>query len=267
MQVDEKIPFKRAIFFVLLSVIVIWGISLVSWLVHKRLLYIRQNDPHFKIVAIAQTSPRSELLKSRHLAELLNLSRDQPQNLYAFDPQAAVRLLQSCQIFDHVACHRLRPGIVHIDYTLKEPFVSLSDFDNMAMDKEARLFPMQPYLSPKKLPEIFVGIKEMPNIQLPLVAKEVTLAIHILEYIQTCFPKEIQTIRIDTHAAYDPRRGQREVVIVLKDGVTRYLRLQGDGFKKTLGHYQKLRETIAKLEKDGSEQVIDLRCPNIALVI
>jgi hypothetical protein len=265
-EVEQRIPLKRALFYVLASVVIIWGLIVCAWLLHQKLLRVRQKDAHFKIVAIVQTSPQREKLKCWQLAELLNLSRNEPQNLYSFDPALAEKTLLSYPIFKKASCHRLRPGIVHVDYLLKEPIARLADFDNMSVDREGNLFPLSPYFTPKRLPEICVGLQEFSGWQQPLRCSEATLAFKIMGYIESNYPKNIRIVRIDTHAAHHPSAGSREVVLLLQDGILRYVRLKADDYEKSLYHYKALRDTFTSLQKEGKQQVIDLRCPSIALV-
>jgi hypothetical protein len=264
-EVEERIPLKRALGVVFISVVIIWGLIFFTWLIHQKLLGARQRDPHYKVVAIAQTTSERAKLACWQLAEMLNLSHNAPQNLYSFDPRAAEKRLLSYPIFKRATCHRLRPGIVHVDYLLREPAMRLTDLDNVAIDREGNLFPLAPYYTPKCLPELCVGIDSFSGWN-RLSSREAALALKIMEHIECSFPASIKTLRIDTHAAFHPSAGSREVVVVLEDGVRRFLRLKRDGFEETLRHYLALRDTFGPLQKEAKEQVIDLRCPNIALV-
>jgi hypothetical protein len=216
-------------------------------------------------VALAQTTSERAKLACWQLAEMLNLSQNAAQNLYSFDPRAAEKRLLAFPIFKRASCHRLRPGIVHVDYLLREPFARLTDLDNVAIDREGNLFPLAPYYTPKCLPELFVGIDSFSGWN-ALSSREAALAMKIMGHIECSFPASIRTLRIDTHAAFHSSAGPREVVIVLEDNVKRYLRLKSDLFEETLRHYLALRDTFCSLQKEAKEQVIDLRCPNIALV-
>lgn len=267
MEVEERIPLKRALGYVLASVVVLWGLVFLTWLVHQRLLGWRQRDPHYKIVAIAQTTTQRERLASWELAELLDLSRNEPQNLYVFDPKLAEKRLLSYPIFKRATCRRLQPGIVHVDYLLREPIAELSDFDNLAIDAEGYVFPLTPYFTPKRLPELSLGLETTPCWNEPLKTKTTALAFEIMNFIQCHFPASIHTLRIDTRSAFQRSAGLCEVVLLLQDGPRRYLRLIADDYEQTLKHYLVLRDTFNSLQKDGQQvQVIDLRSPNIALV-
>lgn len=263
---EKTIPFARAIGYVLLSVLVIWGTLCLTWIVHRAVLKKRQNDDRYKIVALIQSSVQKETLKTAQLVELLGLSRDEPQNLYGFDPRLACEKLLGCPAIKKATCRRLPPGIVLVDYSLREPKAHLADFHNMAIDCEGFTFALMPYVSPKNLPEIYLGISDLVDEQ-SLDSPEATLAIAILDYCEASLPKTTKLIRIDTHSAYAKSAGLREVVIVVEESNRkRFLRLKSRDFEQSLQAYIALKETFDQLAKDNLVQVIDLRCPSIALI-
>jgi hypothetical protein len=151
---------------------------------------------------------------------------------------------------------------------LREPCVLLADFHNVALDHEGCTFPLQPYFTPKKLPEIYLGIPAISYGQ-QLQSPEARLAFSILDYFQSHFSKQARLLRIDTHNAFAASAGCREVVIVLQElphDSVRYIRLNGKQYAESLDAYLALKITFDGLPRNDEAQVIDLRCPNIALV-
>ncbi|BBI18369.1 FtsQ-type POTRA domain-containing protein [Neochlamydia sp. S13] len=61
----------------------------------------RLYNSQYNIVAIAQTTPDKEPLKTAYLAELLNLSIDQPTNIFRFNTQAAQQKLLNSPLITH----------------------------------------------------------------------------------------------------------------------------------------------------------------------
>ena len=106
---------------------------------------------------IVQTGPCKEALDSEYLIEVLDLSVDKPALFKTFDTKAAEDKLYADSLIEQVAVKKIKPNMVYIDYTLRKPIAKASDFYNAALDKEGVLFPIHPFFSPKKLPEIYLG--------------------------------------------------------------------------------------------------------------
>lgn len=263
---ERKIPLKRAVGYVVLSVCIIWGSLILTWLVHKAVLQKRQLDARYTIAAIVQTCPQKERLQNWQLAEMLNISRDVPQNLYVFDPALATSTLLACPVIKKASIRRQPPSIVHIDYVCREPYALLADFSNCALDRERVCFPLKPYFTPKRLPELYLGVREL-TYNMPLETKEASLAFKVLEYAKSALPGTCRIVRIDTHNAYVKSAGVQEVVVVLEDGGrTRYLRLAPQTFQKSLDTYIAHHSIFNQVNSSLPEQIIDLRSPSIALV-
>lgn len=263
---ERKIPLHRAIGYVVLSVCIIWGSLIGTWLVHKAVLQKRQLDARYTIAAIVQTCPQKERLQSWQLAEMLNLSRDKPQNLYAFDPAAATATLLACPAIKKASIRRQPPSIVHIDYVFREPCALLADFSNVALDRERVCFPLKPYFTPKRLPELYLGIREL-SYNSPLETKEASLAFKVLDYAKSSLPSACRIVRIDTHNAFAKSAGVQEVVVVLEEASrTRYLRLAPQTFQKSLDTFIAYQSVFNQVNSTLPDQIIDLRSPCIALV-
>lgn len=267
-DLEKKIPIHRALWYVLLSVVVFWGSLFVAWIVHQSTLKTRQKDSRFDVVAIVQSCAQKEGLRTWQLAEILELSRDEPVNLYAFDPSLACQRLLSCPVIKSAHCRRQRPGIVHVDYQVREPFALVSDFHNVAIDNEGYLFPLQPYFTPKKLPEIYLGLAHVAYGQ-KLDTEEAKLAFSIFQYVESHFSKVSRLVSLDTHNAFAPSKGASEVILAIQerpDAPIRYLRLDAKEYEKSLDAYLALKNTFDALTQEKQCYSIDLRCPNIALV-
>ena len=64
-------------------------------------------DDRYEIIAIVQTCPQNETLKGVYLAELLNLSVDQPTNLFRFKTKEAVRKLLQCPMIKNASVKKI----------------------------------------------------------------------------------------------------------------------------------------------------------------
>ncbi len=263
---SQKIPLKKAIAYVLLSVFVIWGSLFLAWLVHKSVVQKRQLDPRYTVVALVQSCPQKESLPNWQLVEMLSLSRDKPQNLYLFDPKLAEQKLLSCPVINKATIRRLPPGIVHVDYAVKEPCALLSDFSNVALDRDRTCFPLRPYFSPKKLPELFLGVEQV-SYNSPLETPEALMAFRMLAFLEKTLPTTVRLARIDTEKAFAKSAGLQEVVVVLEDGPKmRYVRLEPRSYEQALTKYLDAKPTFDEINPASITQTIDLRSPNLALV-
>src|ERR1700722_8295427 len=111
----------------------------------------KQNqDPTFFIQALAQASPDGELLKIGCLAELLDLSLDQPKSLLSFSCKAAEERLRKQPIFQEAALSKIKPRTLLVEYRLRRPIAFLGDYSNTALDDTGSLFPFHPFYTPKK---------------------------------------------------------------------------------------------------------------------
>ncbi len=263
---DHKIPLKKAIGYVLLSVFIIWGSLFLTWLVHKSVLDSRKQDPRYTVAALVQSCPQYETLENWQLCELLELSRDKAPNLYDFDPKVAASKLLSYPVISKATVRRLPPSIIHVDYTLKEPYVFLSDFSNIALDKERTAFPLKPFYTPKKLPELYLGVESI-SYNTTLETPEAHIAFRVLAFLETALPNTFRILRIDSSKACAKTFGSQEIVVVLEDsGKTRYFRLSPRLYEVAINDYLAHKATLDQINPASLTQILDLRSPNIALV-
>lgn len=210
------------------------------------------------VCRIVQTGPQREALKTTYLAELMRISADRPVTVASFDPLLAQKRLRSCPIIKDAKVKLLQPDTVYVDYTVRQPIAWLYDFENIALDEEGVPFPVSPFFSPKKLPEVYLGIKNFYWSR-PLKDRKAELALTILNLLNRLY---LQVRRLDVSKATEQSLGRREVVIILDEqGFTKVLRLTPKNFAQELGNYLELR---AKLPP--APQTIDLRIPQLAFI-
>ena len=207
------------------------------------------------IKVIAQTGPIKEGLKTDYLAEILDLSINNPKCL---DINEVEKIIEKSPLIKKVSASYLNPETLYIDYTLRNPIFALIDLENMALDLEGYLFPLNPYFTPKKLPELYLGLKEMISFDKPLTGKEMILATHLY----SLFKEKI--IRIDLSRINESSLGKREIIIILKSPkkVTHILRLSPKRYEEQLENYRIFKKVI-----QDQELIIDLRVPELAYLI
>ena len=292
----EKIPLNQALFWILLSTLLVSGTAAIGFLYYQYIKEIHGSDDSYRIVAIMQTVPENEGLKTVYLAELLELSLDKPQNLYRFSTKDATRKLLSSPLIKEVHIKKIRPGTIYVDYAMRNPIAFVIDFSNTMIDGEKYLFPYKPFFTPKRLPEIYLGnsfaeSKKESLWGVPLEGEHVDLALSLLNYLQKNFCNEIcQVKRIDVSKAFASSCGQREIILMLEEQVeqtikgktTRYLfprilRLNSENYMQGLANYVVLREHLARRELSSlpasdnvlvtqATRIFDMRLSQLAFV-
>lgn len=220
---QKKIPFPKAIMAIFLSVCLVSGSSLLGVLAYKHMRMNQRADPSYRIVAVVQTSPDAEGLKTAYLAELLGLSVDKPMSLYSFNAKEAQSALMKVPVIKEAKVRKILPGTIHIDYTRRKPIAYYKDYSNTAIDEEGILFPFKPFYTPKRLPEIVTGVAvNAPEIWGSKVNnKSLDLAYALLKMSPGFCDGKTVLCRVDVSKAFSANAGKREIVLVLEERVVR----------------------------------------------
>lgn len=284
-QVSTRLSLGRAILWILLSTLLISGSATASWLYYQHLITVRKSDPAFDIAILVQTGPEREVLRTDYLAELLDLSIDKPTNLYTLDPSLAEKKLLLSPVIKEASVQTYLPGTVYVDYTVREPVAYLADYRNTAIDEEGYLFPCEPFFTPKKLPEIYLGLpshltsEEVWSTQIQdnsfLIARQVLKEISLLSN------GRCRVVKVDVSKALVESYGQRQIVLIVEDtaflnhmsySFPRVLRLSPAHYQDSLKNYERLHWHMLShksLPTNFSRmpvQVIDLRLLDLAYI-
>jgi cell division septal protein FtsQ len=264
---EQKIPLRKALLYVFLSVCLIWGISCLVWWYRSWRLQEQRLNPLYSITTIIQTCSRHPL-QTWQLAELLDLSHDERTNLYFFDTALGKERVLACPVIKKAQVRKMRPGIVHIDYETREPKALIADYENMACDEEGFIFPLFPYFSPKLLPEVYLGSKATDDEiawNRVLRSEKLDLAFAAIDFVSNHFPVDLRLVRVDVHKAFALSAGEREMVLLLeKDGQRCFVRLHRQGFERNLRLLLQLQPELEKMSH--IVEIVDLRSPGIVLV-
>lgn len=266
--------------------------------------HARMSDPKYKIVAIVQTGPEREALKSAFLAELLDLSSDKFSSIYSFDVRRAEQKLLDCPLISQAKIKRIHPGTLYVDYAVRKPVAWLSDYQNTGIDREGCFFPIHPFYSPKNLPEIYLGLPSFETTSEPLGHeagawkissdnKYLLLAFDLLRLLSDSPWREgLRIKRIDVSNAFAASAGQREIVLLTEEELTirendresvyqfpKILRLPSKDYAQQLSNFLSLRRTILEDYKRQlchvktsesltrfAPRIIDLRIAQVAFV-
>lgn len=252
-----------------------FGLVYYRYIKKQRLL-----QPQYNIVAILQTTSDKEKLKTVYLAELLKLSVDQPTNLFRFNTKEAQKILLSSPLITFARVKKIPPGTIYIDYTLRKPIAYLTDISNTVVDREGVAFPFKPFFTPKKLPEIFLGLSEPIFWGKPVKDIKFKLALYLIDLINENLSKEgLTLLKVDVSKALSDSYGQREVVVTLEDSIEKknedgkrersiishLLRLNVDHYRQGLADYLQWRNH--QIQQGCCQSfVIDLRVPELAFI-
>jgi len=165
---------------------------------------------------------------------------------------------------------KIPPGTIYVDYVSRVPIAFLADYANTAIDAEGVPIPFKPFFTPKKLPEIYLGLDGGERDGLwgnVLEDQRMELALEVLHYLAISYPEEIVKVqRIDVSQSNASSYGQRQVVIVFgEDAERQIVRLIGDNYVEALANYHELRHYLLKSEE--APKIIDLRIPQLAFYV
>lgn len=287
----KKLSVKQSLVMISLSVFLISGTCLLILTYFQQVRERQKQDPSYEIVAVVQTSPDREGLKTGYLTELLDLSIDHPRNLYSYDTQEAVQKLLQQSVFKEVSIRKIRPGTIHVDYSLRKPIAYIGDFTNTAIDADGTIFPFKPFFTPKKLPIIYFGSDDwddFPTWGSTLSGQRKELAFRLLALSEKFCDTFSSLYCIDVSNAFASSDGERQIVLMLEDRLLRVvegqtvlctypriLRLRQDNYEQQLGNYLNLRTYLREqnrkepLPSQGAIQeakslIIDLRLSELA---
>jgi hypothetical protein len=267
---DGRLSFSQVCLWLFLSMLCTGTTATVGWLYFQHIKQLRYQDDQYRIIALVQTGPEKEALKTVFLEELLDLSVDKPANLFRFNTQAAERKLLECPLIKKAVVKKIKPGTLYIDYSIRQPIAFLADYSNTAIDAEGVLIPFTPFFTPKKIPEITLGVA-LPEGEVwgtQMSGRGIKLAFDLLEQVNSlCCSQTSYLRKVDVNKAFADSYGQRQLVVVIEDWFEkeqegrsvlcifpRILRLSTANYLQELKDYLVLRD---QLQQQELQQVVD----------
>lgn len=274
---NQRLPLSQALLWIFLSTLLFTGLSLMCWLYYLHIRQQRETNEQYHIVALVQNCSGADSLKSIYLCELLDLSLDAPTNLYSFNLHKNREKLLQSPVIKEAVLKKIFPSAVYVDYEMRQPYAYLGEFNNAAIDSQGVIFPVNPFYTPKKLPILYLGLKDSSlswgsNIlSVPAVKEAFSLMQHCQDRFSFC--ADIKSI--DVSKMKSENIGEREILIKLafKDISAKneiFLRLSVDhvdhGCLNFLALYQEAfnKPEISSLLSEA--RVIDLRLDNLAFL-
>lgn len=277
---QKKIPLFRACFYIFLSIFLVSGsthLGLQWYLCHY---FPKVNNDKPKISYIIQTNPGREKLSTALLAKMTGFYEKGER----LSVKKAQENLKKSPIIKEATIKQISKDTLYIDYLMRTPIAFLYDFENIAIDAEGVLFPFYPFYAPKKLPYVYLGLKqkfeEMDTCQL-----EEDLFKHARSIILATKPlvleKKLSLERIDLSRIKEKSLGKREIILSIQsrpkwseanEQVHHYLRISTNNYLQDLGNYFKVLDDLSNTPKelrsdsDDCSSVIDLRLSDTAII-
>jgi hypothetical protein len=247
---------KKFFFILCISLLGVTGSAYGLFFLKNYWEYGQAHQSRHFIRKILQTGP----LETLCLAELLKLSNDEPVNLYSLNLKESDFLLKKSHIIKECHLKKIKPDILFVDYSLREPIALIADFSNTAFDQEGVLFPLYPYLTPKRLPEVYLG-ENLDAAELwgkSIYPKKIRIAKDIFFLLKGIVWLDLSKIDM-------PSMGRREIVVILKKGLGHhFLRLNVKNYRQNIQHYAELSKSC--LSNETEPCIIDFRLSNMAYI-
>ena len=243
-----KMPLSRALIFIFLSIIVISGPAFLGLLYYQSLINNRSADDRYLVRRVISSSAALPL---DYICELLDLSYDQPTNLYLLNKQEMERKLLSSPLIERAYVKKMPPDRLWIDYIARKPIALLGGYKNTAIDQKGFVFPFTPFFTGLELPTFYLG--EQKN--------GFRTAVELEKRIRSL---NLSLSHINVSHMNEKSLGKREIVVALNEGNHQFfLRLTPDNYKEELSNFQRLKENVPS---NGTVTVVDLRIPEMAFL-
>lgn len=265
-----KYSWKKATLIVTLSCTLVMGLVLCGYFIRSQVRELQVKMVADALQAIVQTGSQSggaphknlgmkfSSLPTGFLAEALDLSTDCPILLCKFDLEMAQERLLSTHIIENVRLKKMKPNLLFVDYTLREPWAYLEDYTNTVIDAKGFFFPLVPFYSPRSLPYIYLGQQAPPD---PWGGQMYSEYLSLAQTVYAALHWE--TIeRMDLSQSWASSAGKRELVITIKGGTI--LRLTPKNCVQQLSYYSILK--MSHLNREDQKMIIDLRIPEVAYI-
>ncbi len=295
----RSIPVKKALFLILFSMVVTTLLFFCGCFYFRYIGKRKSADAQLSVRVIAQHCYSKEPLLALHLSEMVGLSVDKPVHLYGIKKELLEARLRSFPIVKEASVRLLEPGVVFIDYSLREPIAFLADYENRALDDEGYIFPVLPYLAPKILPELILGssllqeeveqevhkssstfVSKVPKVQ----GMHIKLAFSILQYLKQQYShRGIRVLFVDVQKAFLPSADQEIVLGFMsnkqylvrinssfwKEGIQRFfflypLYIESALKKQALKQNSSLKPAPLLTWTATDQVIVDLRMPKLA---
>ncbi|MCH9621618.1 MAG: hypothetical protein S4CHLAM20_10430 [Chlamydiia bacterium] len=239
----------------------LFGLSVIILLVGKMSTFKGKS-----IQTITQLSLQKEALSSLYLTEVLGLSFDKPTLREDFDLKNEQEKLLSSPIIEKASLNFIDDTHLQVTYKHFTPIALLGDFKNRGIDLKGRIFPIRPFLAPKAMTKVFLGISEIQDCHNITGYKEKTRWDFAACVLRKLIDLEIKgrVSLIDVSKIEEMSLGKNELVIQV-DYLKRkdILRLSKRNYLNEVSNYIILCD---KLNDESGTLMIDFRFDSCAFI-
>lgn len=217
--------------------------------------YTRQEqslDPSYTLTTLAFTNSGKEHLPKDFYEEALDLTQDNPINLMQFSLHTAEKRLLAYPFIEEVTLEKMPPDTLLIECVMRKPLFELADYDQVAIDREGYLFPLNHFYTPKKLPKVYLGLGDKP---LHFETHSLRMDPTEMELILSLLKRVPQLKMIDLSYLNAESLGKQEIILTQSQG--RHIRLPVHNWELALAHLADIPPTYKE---------VDLRYTKLALV-
>jgi hypothetical protein len=212
----EKIKLSQAIFWIFFSTFIISGTNLFIFLQVKKYQKNKFISSRYQIKAIAQK--QNEItLDVNYLAEVIGLSFTNPSNIFLFDENKAKEKLLACPFIKEARIKKIKPDCLFIDYEIRKPLASLYDLENVAIDEEGYIFPMNPFYPPMDLCKFYLNIEKFKGYE-KLDVERTFYALDIYKKLKDSGFADLVRIKVlDTSRLELKSYGKKEILLFIEE--------------------------------------------------
>lgn len=261
-NIKPKLSIFEAIVWILSITFIVSGGAAFLVYYYKLQAKVKLSDDNYRIIALVQACPTKERIQCIHLSEILDLSVDQPKNLYSFSIEKGLDRLKKYSLIKEANIKKVNPGTLFVEYELREPIAYFGNFANTTFDSEGIIFPFEPFFSPKKLPTLYLDKEQIKNN--PFGKKIDQNSLKIFNGIKSLESESLAIEKVDLSKRSIKNAGQREVVVELvlkKSGHPLLVRINSKKIEEKLD----ILKSIIPLLK-GDEKIIDLRLDSLLYI-
>jgi len=265
----KKLKLAHALFWILFSTFIISGSSYFIFSQVRKLKKNKLISTKYNIKTIAQ-SQNDITLDVNYLAELMSLSSNKPTNIFLFDENKARENLLSSPMIKEAKIKKIKPNCIFVDYKIRKPIAYLYDFENIAIDEDGYIFPINPFYLPSDFCKFFLNVDEFKGFE-KIDSKKAIYALDIYKNLKNSGFADLVRIKVlDTSRLEFESYGKREILLFIeeeikvrknqKDRIVIFptiLRLALNNYLEQIGNYISLREKILK-DYENQIKSIDL---------
>lgn len=231
------------------TIVISGGVILMLTLKHKWNQELK-NNPKFKIQSLVQKCSTVESLSTDYLAECLGIGLDRSFTIFEHSSASLAASLEASPLIKQAKVSRLLPATLLVEYSLRQPVAILQDYHNTVIDDEGVLFPLQPFRTPKLLPEITLGKQSKTRMRLALALLHEVKGTEQLRGLKS----------IDVSRAFSDKLSRREIIMVFHAdaGKITFLRLPTENWKVALAQFFLIPK------EQLSQKIVDMRLSNTA---